>query len=134
MPNNISLPFLEDETNQDDDVLRNRIRHHIIPQLKRENPRFLDHVLGYTQQLSSTLKVNQQFLQQQLTRLLENDQVKLSAWLNLDQAMRRAVIKRISDSAWRSASPAAVYRGQQFFRKSPKTARNLSAGCEASGG
>ena len=87
------LTFFEDETNQDDDVLRNRIRHHIIPQLKRENPRFLDHVLGYTQQLSSTLKVNQQFLQQQLTRLLENDQVKLSAWLNLDQAMRRAVLK-----------------------------------------
>lgn len=87
------LTFFEDETNQDDDVLRNRIRHHIIPQLKRENPRFLDHVLGYTQQLSSTLKVNQQFLQQQLTQLLENDQVKLSAWLNLDQAMRRAVLK-----------------------------------------
>lgn len=87
------LTFFEDETNQNDDVLRNRIRHHIIPQLKRENPRFLDHVRSYTQQLSSTLKVNQQFLQQQLMQLLENDQVNLSAWMNLDQTMRRAVLK-----------------------------------------
>lgn len=87
------LTFFEDETNQDDDVLRNRIRHHIIPQLKRENPRFLDHVRSYTQQLSSTLKVNQQFLQQQLTQLFENDRVDLSAWLKLDAAMRRAVLK-----------------------------------------
>ena len=87
------LIFFEDETNQDDDVLRNRIRHHIIPQLKRENPRFLDHVRSYTQQLSSTLRVNQQILQQQLTQLLENDRVDLPAWLKLDTAMRQAVLK-----------------------------------------
>lgn len=87
------LTFFEDETNQDDDVLRNRIRHHIIPQLKRENPRFLDHVRSYAQQLSSTLKVNRQFLQQQLTYLLEDGQINLRAWLNLDQAVRRAILK-----------------------------------------
>ena len=87
------LTFFEDETNQDDDVLRNRIRHHIIPQLKRENPRFLDHVRNYTQQLRSTLKVNQQILQQQLTQLFEDDRVNLPAWLQLDAAMRRAVLK-----------------------------------------
>ena len=87
------LTFFEDETNQDDDVLRNRIRHHIIPQLKQENPRFLDHVRSYTQQLRSTLKVNQQILQQQLTQLLEDDRVSLPAWLQLDAAMRRAVLK-----------------------------------------
>ena len=87
------LTFFEDETNQDDDVLRNRIRHHIIPQLKRENPRFLDHVRSYTQQLGSTLKVNQQILQQQLTQVLEDDRVALPAWLQLDAAMRRAVLK-----------------------------------------
>ena len=87
------LTFFEDETNHDDDVLRNRIRHHIIPQLKQENPRFLDHVRSYTQQLRSTLKVNQQILQQQLTQLLEDDRVSLPAWLQLDAAMRRAVLK-----------------------------------------
>lgn len=87
------LTFFEDETNHNDDVLRNRIRHHIIPQLKQENPRFLDHVRSYTQQLRSTLKVNQQILQQQLTQLLEDDRVSLPAWLQLDAAMRRAVLK-----------------------------------------
>jgi len=34
------LPYVEDSTNTGDDFLRNRLRHHILPLLKRENPRF----------------------------------------------------------------------------------------------
>lgn len=33
-----SIPFVEDSSNAGDDFLRNRLRHHIVPQLKKENP------------------------------------------------------------------------------------------------
>ncbi len=33
-----SIPFVEDSSNGEDDFLRNRLRHHIVPQLKKENP------------------------------------------------------------------------------------------------
>lgn len=33
-----SVPFVEDSSNAGDDFLRNRLRHHIIPLLKKENP------------------------------------------------------------------------------------------------
>lgn len=33
-----SIPFMEDSSNAGDDFLRNRLRHHIVPQLKKENP------------------------------------------------------------------------------------------------
>ena len=34
------LPFVEDSSNKSDDFLRNRLRHHVMPILKAENPRF----------------------------------------------------------------------------------------------
>lgn len=34
------LTWYEDATNQNNDVLRNRIRHQVIPALKQENPAF----------------------------------------------------------------------------------------------
>ena len=33
-----SIPFVEDSSNAGDDFLRNRLRHHIVPLLKKENP------------------------------------------------------------------------------------------------
>ena len=33
-----SIPFVEDSSNGEDAFLRNRLRHHIVPQLKKENP------------------------------------------------------------------------------------------------
>jgi len=36
------IPHIEDSSNATDNFLRNRLRHHIIPLLKEENPRFSD--------------------------------------------------------------------------------------------
>ena len=33
-----SVPYVEDSTNFEDDFLRNRLRHHVMPLLKQENP------------------------------------------------------------------------------------------------
>ena len=33
-----SIPFVEDSSNAGDDFLRNRLRHHLVPLLKKENP------------------------------------------------------------------------------------------------
>ncbi len=34
-----SIPYIEDSSNAGDDFLRNRLRHHVMPLLKKENPR-----------------------------------------------------------------------------------------------
>ena len=36
------LPFVEDSSNKGDDFLRNRLRHHVMPLLKAENPKFAE--------------------------------------------------------------------------------------------
>lgn len=38
------LPHVEDSSNQGDDFLRNRIRHHVMPLLKGENPRLSENL------------------------------------------------------------------------------------------
>lgn len=35
------IPYVEDETNFQDETMRNRLRHHVIPLLKKENPNLL---------------------------------------------------------------------------------------------
>lgn len=37
------LSFIEDSTNGADLTMRNRLRHHVVPLLKKENPHLLDH-------------------------------------------------------------------------------------------
>ncbi len=39
-----SIPFVEDSSNEADAFLRNRLRHHVMPLLKEENPRFSENV------------------------------------------------------------------------------------------
>ncbi len=39
-----SLPHIEDSSNQADDFLRNRLRHHVMPLLTRENPQLAENL------------------------------------------------------------------------------------------
>lgn len=39
-----SIPYITDSSNDTDDFLRNRLRHHVLPMLKQENPRLAENV------------------------------------------------------------------------------------------
>lgn len=45
------IPFVEDSTNDEDAFLRNRLRHHVIPLLKQENPKLVENVSALAQDL-----------------------------------------------------------------------------------
>lgn len=38
------IPYVEDSSNRGDDFLRNRLRHHVMPLLEQENPRFAENM------------------------------------------------------------------------------------------
>ncbi|ANZ59970.1 tRNA lysidine(34) synthetase TilS [Secundilactobacillus paracollinoides] len=52
------LTWYDDDTNQADDVLRNRIRHQVVPVLKQENPQLLAHVQHYADTLTAHLALS----------------------------------------------------------------------------
>jgi len=53
-----SIPFVEDSTNHTDDFLRNRLRHHIMPLLRSENPKFAHNA----SQMALRLREDEDFL------------------------------------------------------------------------
>jgi len=52
------IPHIEDSSNETDDFLRNRLRHHILPLLKEENPRFS----GNTSEMALRLREDEKLL------------------------------------------------------------------------
>lgn len=56
-----NIAYIEDSTNQLDDTMRNRIRHHVVPLLKKENSRILENALRYSiEQTTLTSLANQE--------------------------------------------------------------------------
>lgn len=46
------IPFVIDKTNNNDETLRNRLRHHVVPMLKKENPQVGQNALRFSKQSS----------------------------------------------------------------------------------
>ncbi len=56
------ITWFEDETNRKLTVERNRIRHQVLPELKRENPKATEHFLDFSDQLQQILQMNRRLL------------------------------------------------------------------------
>lgn len=82
--------YFEDATNSEDFHLRNRIRHHVIPLLKSENPSVLDKAIAYSDQLSTSFD----FIRKQSINYLKNNgnKIKNIEFKELDKALRSDII------------------------------------------
>lgn len=65
------LTYFEDATNYEDDVLRNRLRHHVVPILKEENK----HILQHAQQFSEDLTELLSFTDKQLLSMIKDMEI-----------------------------------------------------------
>lgn len=92
------LHYFEDETNNEDNILRNRIRHHIIPQLKAENPQFLKHVFSYEHQLADVLKLNNEVVEHHIKEIQKGEDYDLLKWLQLNKCLQIATLKYIFEN------------------------------------
>lgn len=46
-----TIMYFEDQSNQSDKYVRNRLRHQVVPVLKKENPQFLQHITDFSEQI-----------------------------------------------------------------------------------
>ncbi|MGR3742266.1 tRNA lysidine(34) synthetase TilS [Companilactobacillus sp. DQM5] len=51
---NNNLKYFDDVTNYSDFTMRNRLRNKVVPELKKENPKILQHFTEFTEQLQTT--------------------------------------------------------------------------------
>lgn len=58
------IPYVIDQTNNEDDTLRNKLRHHVIPLLKKENKKIGQNALRFSKEVSLlTAIVDERFAQ-----------------------------------------------------------------------
>ena len=89
------IKYFEDTSNASDDYLRNRIRHHVIPLLQKENPNLKASVNNYSQQLHQAFS----YIRDHSICYLEknNNKIDLSSFNKLALIQKKDIINYICD-------------------------------------
>jgi tRNA(Ile)-lysidine synthase len=97
------IDYREDESNQSELFLRNRVRHELLPYMKKYNPQ----IEGRLHSLAETMRIENDYLEEQISAILKRWEVGLESeeiviliedFQNLHEAMQRRVIKSILES------------------------------------
>ena len=97
------LPFVEDSTNGTDQFLRNRLRHHVMPCLHEENPRFAQAV----SEMTMRLREDESYLNMQAQRARTNNVASLR---ELDVPIQKRVLRMLLEE-FGVVEPAAEHIG-----------------------
>ncbi|MGN1000000.1 MAG: tRNA lysidine(34) synthetase TilS [Faecousia sp.] len=79
------IPHIEDSSNETDDFLRNRVRHHILPLLRQENPGFVPNTSAMA------LRLRQD--EQALSHLARGQKLSVSALRQMEPSLRSRVLE-----------------------------------------
>ncbi len=82
------IPYLSDESNEQDTYLRNRYRHAISPIMKQENQQLLEQVKQYHHQLSDAFI----YIRKQSILTLVDNQIIISKFKDLDTVIQHDMI------------------------------------------
>ncbi len=87
-----AIEWVEDSTNYDLSLARNRIRHRVVPELKAINPNLEESVL----RMREILKEENEFLEKLVqTALLKVEEEGREGFLQLEPALQRRVVMRL---------------------------------------
>ena len=91
-----NLIYFEDQSNNEDDYLRNRIRHHVIPLLKNENSNLLNQINDY----SILVKEAFNYIRNQSINYLNsnNNIIDINSFKGLDISLKKDIICLLFES------------------------------------
>lgn len=84
--------WYEDVTNADLTIQRNRYRHRILPALKRENPRVVDHLSEFHDQLVTLLRFRDEELNRLMKKCVQDGKLILPAYQRLSSNAQQLVL------------------------------------------
>jgi len=108
-----SIPFVEDSSNKEDDFLRNRLRHHIVPLLEKENPSLAKNLSAMALRLRQDEDALAAIAREKYTN-------KVSELRKLEEGIRSRVLTRILLDAGVKEPEAAHIAAMEGLLNSPK--------------
>ena len=81
------IPYVIDQTNNEDDTLRNKLRHHVIPLLKKENKQIGQNALRFSKEVSLLTSIVDE-------RFAQFDQPK--KFLNVAYRLKTSALKQLN--------------------------------------
>lgn len=108
-----SIPFVEDSSNAGDDFLRNRLRHHVVPQLKKENPSLSQNLSAMALRLRQDEEALDAIAREKYTN-------KVTDLLELHPAIRNRVLAKLLVNAGVKEPEAAHIAALEGLLVSPK--------------
>ncbi|MEE6727815.1 tRNA lysidine(34) synthetase TilS [Pediococcus acidilactici] len=91
------LTWFEDETNQQNDFLRNRVRNQILPALQAENPRVIEHIGQYQSEIAEETQLIAEISHQKLDELRQGNQYRLSEFKAQTRSWQKQLIKQLTN-------------------------------------
>ena len=91
------IPYQNDPSNDMDDYTRNRYRHHLLPILENENPKFLEKFAQFSYYQTLSYELIESISEAFLSKLVFDDKIviKIKDILNNQQIIQIELIKRI---------------------------------------
>ena len=113
------LSWVEDSSNGEDTFLRNRVRHHVMPLLRRENPRFAEKTSATAQRLRQD--------EEALIMMTDRDAFpKVEEWKALAPALRSRMLERFLKQAGVREPEAEHIAQAEALLYSPKPSAKAS--------
>ncbi len=114
-----NLDYVEDGTNGQDDFLRNRLRHRIIPALAGENPHLIQSVSTGALRLRQDENLLQSLAEQALEQVRAPEGLDCQALLAQHPALRSRVLERfLRDAGVREPQAAHIAQAEALVRSS----------------
>ena len=93
------IEYREDSSNNEDYYTRNRFRHHLLPQLENENPKFLEKIEQFSEYQTKAYILIEKLAKEYINNHLASDENKLylniQSYLELEEILQVEVAKRI---------------------------------------
>lgn len=118
-----SLGYVTDSSNQEDGFLRNRLRHHVMPLLKQENPRLAESVSN----MALRLRLDEEFIDESFSY---SSPLIVEEVRKLHPAQRSRVLERfLKDCGVREPEAAHIAQAEALvFSEKPSAAARFPGG------
>lgn len=114
------IPYIEDETNKNDEYIRNRIRHHILPLIEKENENYPTKILQFSETLQKKDALIKEIINQVKEQVEKENKINCQELLKFSPLMQEAYIEEYVKKIYQQELTSISNKHIEIFLKNIK--------------